>query len=120
MGPLDIFIGWQPLLIAAVVYMLTQLVKSILNAAMGGKEKRQQNRIVTRIVLPALPPLLGALAAFIPAHPQSLVDYIASNELSWEVGQLIFAAWGATCGQFSDYLYSKIKALIEHDKKKTA
>lgn len=114
MGPLDIFIGWQPLLIAAIVYMTTQLVKAIIDGVMG-REKRKANRVLTRIVLPALPPLLGACAAFIPAHPQSLVDYVAANELDWWVAQLIYAAWGATCGQFADYLYSKIKNLIQHE-----
>lgn len=116
MGPIDIFLGWQPLLVAMVVYMATQLVKSILDVAMG-KDKRKANRVISKVLLPALPPILGAVAAFIPAHPASLVEYVADQELDWATAQLIYASWGAACGQFADYFYSKVKDLIAHSTK---
>lgn len=115
MGPLEIFFSWQPILIAVLVYMATQLIKATIDASYG-REKRKANRVLTRVVLPALPPALGAFfAVAVPMRPQSLVDYVQANELSWFLGALVFAAWGAACGQFADYTYSKVKDLVQHD-----
>ena len=119
MGPLDLLFGWQSLIVAVAVYMLTQAVKAVANQTMGGKEERKKKVWVTRVILPALPPLIGAiLAAFISVHPQSILDYVSHNELgAWEA-RGIFALWGAACGQFSDYMYSKAKGLVEDVKGK--
>lgn len=113
MGPLDVFIGWQPLLLAVVIYMLTQFVKSVIDATYG-KERRRDNAVLNRLVMPSLPPLIGGLlAAFVPIHPQSIIDFVTSNEMSWWGTHLVFAIWGAACGQFADYLYTKVKKLFE-------
>ncbi len=112
MGPIDIFLGWQPLLIAGIAYMLTQLIKTTTDSVMG-ESKRKANKIVTRLVLPSVPPLLGACAAMlIPAYPESIVAYVSDNSLSATSALLIYGAWGAACGQFADYLYSKLTDLM--------
>lgn len=113
MGPIELFYSWQAILVVLVVYMTTQAVKVSLNIAFGGQKKRQSNVWVTRVLLPALPPLLGALAALLPVHPVTLVDYVLQREFAWWEGQLVFSAWGAGCGQFADYLYTKIKRLLQ-------
>lgn len=112
MGPLDIFLGWQPLLIAGIAYMVTQLIKATVDTSMGA-EKRKASKLVSRVVLPAVPPILGACAAMvIPAYPESIVTYIAENSIDAASALLIYGAWGAACGQFADYLYSKTKDLL--------
>ena len=121
MGPLDLFFGIAPLLVAAAVWMVMAAIKAIVSRVMGGKEKRKSNLWVTRVIMPALPPLLGFLIAmFIPVHPDSLVQFVDDplRELSAWQGRAVYGVWGATCGQFSDYFYSKVKSLIEQATKK--
>lgn len=114
MGPLDVFLGWQALLLAALCYMLCQLLKSILDAAVGA-ERRKANRVLTRIVLPAVPPVIGALLGLVLPLPDSLAAWVAEEPLPW-LALAARGAWGAAAGQFSDYLYSKVKALVQHER----
>lgn len=106
------FIGWQPLTLAVCVYALTQVTKKITDNAMG-RAQRKENTWVTRVVFPVIPPLWGALlAVLVPARPDSVIDFVVRNEIGWSQF-LIFAVWGAACGQFADYLYTKLKRLLE-------
>lgn len=125
MGPLDVFLGWQALLTAVIAAMLMQLVKALIDlghAPAGGtgtkiadgREVRRQSRILTRVILPALPPLIGAALALVLPLPESLAEYVASAD-PWWLALAARAAWGAACGQFSDYLYSKVKSLLRHE-----
>lgn len=110
MGPLDVFLGWQALLLAALCYMLCQLGKSILDAAMGA-ERRKANRVLTRIVLPAVPPVIGALLGLVLPLPESLAAWVAEEPLPW-LALAARGAWGAACGQFSSYLYDRVRDLV--------
>lgn len=130
MGPLDVFLGWEAILLATLVYMATQLGKTIVDMAFAerakavasapnaplslGRERRRQSRVLTRVVLPALPPLLGAALALVLPLPDSLAAWVGSQEL-W-LALVARGAWGAACGQFADYLYSKLKALVLHER----
>lgn len=114
MGPLDVFLGWQALLLAALAYMLVQLLKTILDTTIGA-ERRKASRVLTRIVLPAVPPVVGALLALVLPLPESLAAWVKEEPRVW-VALAARAAWGAAAGQFSDYLYSKIKALVLHER----
>jgi hypothetical protein len=113
MGPLDLFWGIAPLLLAGVVWMLMQLVKTAIDMRIG-REKRKEKLWLTRIVLPALSPVLGfVLAMFIPLRPESLVDFVSRADLSEWQSRAVYGALGAAVGQFADYLYSKLKSLIQ-------
>jgi hypothetical protein len=113
MGPLDLFWGIAPLLLAGVVWMLMQLIKTGVDMRIG-REKRKEKLWLTRILLPALPPVIGfALAMFIPLRPESLTDFVSRAELTDWQARAVFGAWGAAVGQFADYLYSKLKSLIQ-------
>lgn len=144
MEQLTIFYSWQSLLLAAVAWGMTQLVKAAIDtvyevrwARMGsqakkkvsdsippipggkpvkmGKVVRQQSIIVTRFVLPMTPILMGiAYANLIPLIPEPLMEYLSTNEIE---GFEVFsakAAWGGACGMFSNYLYDRVKKTMQH------
>lgn len=112
-NPLEIFYCWQALLLALVVYMLTQLVKTTLPFIVNVKSIKAK-AIIKRVVMPAVPPLLGFICgALIPLHPEVLNAYVhESINGNWIQNALIFGGWGAAVGQFADYVYSKISKLI--------
>lgn len=113
MGPLDLFFGIAPLLLAGIVWMLMQLIKAAIDLRVG-REQRREKVWLTRIVLPAIPPVIGfALAMFIPLRPESLVDFVGRADLTDWQARAVYGAWGAAVGQFADYLYSKLKAFIQ-------
>lgn len=113
MGPLDLFFGIAPLLLAGIIWMLVQLLKAGIDYRLG-REKRREKVWLTRIVLPAIPPVLGfAIAMFLPLRPESLVDFASRAELSDWQARAVYGAWGAAVGQFADYLYSKLKSFIQ-------
>lgn len=113
MGPLDVFLGWEALLLAALTSMAMQLLKTVLDTAVG-VERRRASRVLTRIVLPGLPPVIGAVLALALPVPESVGAYVADLPLA--LALLTRAAWGAAAGQFADYLYSKLKALVQHER----
>lgn len=133
MGPIDVFVGWQAVLVAVLVSMTMQLLKTVIDLAhspatelqgagpyrsaklSAGREKRRESRFKTRILMPALPPLLGAVFGLLLPLPESLAAYTAASPL-W-LALIARAAWGAAAGQFSDYLYSKLKALVQHERR---
>lgn len=112
---ITVVFGLEGLVIGVGVYGIVQFLKSILDVAMGGRVTRRRNRVLTRIVLPALGPVVGALLAFIPFHPTLLVDMVADRSMGWPESQFVFSLWGATIGGFADYLYSKVSSFFQHD-----
>lgn len=129
MGPIDILYCWEALLCAATCTGMTQLVKTIIDVATGnaaeaatptvkdmvkvGKALRQRNIIVNRFVLPMTPIAVGALyALLVPARPAAILEYVAEHNIGW-TAYLVYAAWGASCGQFADYIWTKVKDLVQ-------
>lgn len=80
-----------------------------------GTLKRKQSLIITRIILPMTPIVVGMVYAnAVPFLPEQLTEWLAANDVpTWQV-MLGKAAWGGACGQFSNYLYDRIKKTMEH------
>lgn len=130
MNPLDLLYSWQAVLIAIAATGVTQLIKTVLDVVWGhkdaqptptvkdakkvGEARRKRSLIVNRLVLPMAPIWTGALmASVIPIRPEALVEYITAQHIEGWGRILVFAAWGAACGQFADYGFSKVKAALQ-------
>lgn len=130
MNPLDILYCWQAVLVACAATGMTQLVKVIIDVARGhynaaptptfkdkaaiGKELRKGDAVLNRIVFPALPILFGVLCAIVvPARPDSITEFITAKAITGTGAMLIYASWGGACGQFADYIFSKVKSVME-------
>ena len=97
--------------LGVVVYVITQFIKTVIDTAMG-KEKRKANVWLTRVVLPAIPPVIGCLlGAFVPLRPEPLIEFVGEHLAGFDQ-TLAYAAYGTVVGQFSDYIYSKAKAFM--------
>ena len=85
--------------------------KTIRAAAKVGKKSR--SILIDRFVLPMAPIVFGAcLAMLIPARPDPIMDYVKLHEIG-KSALLIYAAWGAVCGQFADYIFVKVKKKLD-------
>ena len=121
MNPLEILYSWQSLFLAIVIAGITQSVKHgvdiYLESRQGdspdrktGREIRQQNALVNNTLLPLFPLFLGALfGAFLPIQPEPLVLYVTTHHSS----SAVYAMWGASVGQFADYIFQRAKKLLE-------
>lgn len=119
MNPLDILYTWQSALLSLVIVGLTQGVKAGIEAHLllknqgtskTGKELRGEIAVIDRAVLPLVPLVSGSLlAAFVPIRPEVLVQYVTEHG---DGSRLAYAMWGAAIGQFSDYLYQRVKRMI--------
>lgn len=109
--------------LAVVIYMATQLVKTIVDTAMGYtevdgkrilKRKADPKKYIwlTRVVFPSIPPTLGLiLGSFVPFRPEPLIEYVTTNMSSgW--GVVVYAFYGAVVGNFADTIYTKVKAAV--------
>jgi hypothetical protein len=130
MNPLDILYCWQAVLVACSATGLTQLVKVTLDVLLGhtdviptptlkdmtavGKDVRKRNMILNKIVFPGLPIVFGVLCAIIvPARPDSITAFVTEKGIVGWGATLIYASWGGACGQFADYIFSKVKGVME-------
>lgn len=150
MGPLEMLYGWQALLCAATCVGITQLVKAIIDTvyeqkwakmdaearavaeaahgngpaqkqAKGGTMARKQSIVFTRFVLPMTPILIGFFYAnLVPFRPEVLVEYVAEHVNGWAWEAMGWGAWGAACGQFSTFLYDRLKKTLESVAKRAA
>lgn len=133
-NPVEILYSWQALIVAITAAGLTQLVKTIYDIVIGqmaakraaqekatyrdkpmkvGKAVRQSSPWLNRVVFPIIPILLGALiGALVPLRPEVLVEYASTHIEDWFWQHTVFALWGAACGQFADYVFSKAKAMV--------
>jgi len=103
--------------LAIVVYMATQLVKTLVDTIMGkgddGTPKRKKNVWLNRLVFPAVPVLLGILLAiFVPLRPTLLIDFV-NEYITGFSSTVVYGAYGAIVGQFSDYGYTKASKFIK-------
>lgn len=128
MGPLELIYSWQALLVAMCASGTTQFFKTIVDVLRGvkedddgtlstweylGRQARKDTIVLNRIVFPTMVVLLGAAwAMVIPARPEVLHTYIAEYKLNWHETYVVYGAWGAFCGQFADYLFTKAKEVI--------
>lgn len=110
--PLEIIYCWQALLIVATANGVSQFVKTSIDVKRG-KEWRIARPWIGKLLLPGIAVLTGALmAAFVPARPQMIDDYVAGKHLEGWSARLIYASWGAACGAASSYLYDRVMDAI--------
>lgn len=110
--PLEIIYCWQALLVVAAANGGSQLVKTIIDV-WKGKAWRDARPWVGKLLLPGVAVLVGALmAAFVPARPQMIDDYVEGKHLEGLNARLIYASWGAACGAASSYLYDRVMDAI--------
>jgi hypothetical protein len=108
--------------LGVVVYMATQAIKTVTDLLMGktsgGVPKRKTNVWVNRVAFPAVPVFLGiALAVVIPFRPTFLIEFV-NEYVEGFSSTLVYGAYGAIVGQFSDYAYSKAKSFFQEFKLK--
>jgi hypothetical protein len=85
----------------------------LVKPAIVGKETRKANLWLNRVIFPMVPIFFGALlGAFLPLHPEVLVTYVDAHVEGAVMATLVYATWGAACGQFADYIFSKAKAVM--------
>ena len=130
MNPLDLLYSWQAVLVAIAATGVTQLIKTAVDVVWGhkdatptptvqdakrvGEQRRKRSLIINRLVLPMAPIWTGALmAALIPVRPEAIVEDVTAQHIEGFSRTLVFSAWGAACGQFADYGFSKVKAALQ-------
>lgn len=127
MGPLEVAYSIPAVILAAMVVGLTQLTKTLLDLWFGirtpnlvpgtalaaGKADRQDRVFLNRLILPAIPVLWGVLLAVaIPFRPEAVTEFVTAQVPQKWATYVIFGMWGATVGQFADYIYTRLKELI--------
>lgn len=114
MDGLEMFLSWQALVGAAIVITVTGGVKAVINLAFKGWK---DNRIMARIVMPAMPLVLGALGgALIPVRPEAVVEYVAEHTSGFS-STLAYAAWGFVAfGVAGAWLFDRFKDFLAHGK----
>lgn len=111
-GPVEVFISLPAIVAAIVVAVATTGAKAVIDVACGGTAKRKLNPWLSKVVMPAVPLVLGALyGAFVPFRPEYLAEYVASHPESPIM--VVGAAYGVVVGQFSDYIYTRITKLMK-------
>lgn len=129
-NPFDVFMSWQTYALAVAVYCITQFIKVCINLLLAqasgqdpladvvmmhrlGAELRKEKDVINKLVLPAIPVWLGVFfSVAIPIRPESVITFAHTYGGSWFGEHAIYAFWGGFCGQFADYLYSKVSDAI--------
>lgn len=127
MEPLAIFLGWQALLVALVASAFTELTKRVINILLAvkddndgritmleriGDEIRRETVFINTILLPALPLVYGAFAAGALPHPEEMIVYMKTHAMPLWKTHAAYAVWGAMCGQFSGWLFDRLRTTI--------
>lgn len=122
LGPLNVLICWQSLLLCLCVATATHGVKTLIDYCInGGKEARRRKIFINRIVLPATPIIIGSLVAvLVPLHPEALLTYITEHALVGSKKIAIMIAYGSCLGQFSDYVWHRFSGIKDDVTKKDA
>ena len=119
LGPLNVLICWQSILLAIVTALISHAIKTVIDISIGykagttdeskaktGRAIRKDNPYLTRLVIPAIPLIVGAiLSIIIPMKPDFLVKYTTGVKHSWS----IIICYGAMCGVMADYFYQHFK-----------
>ena len=113
MNGLDLLYSWQSLFLAVIIATMTQsfkrLVETLIDKGHGGGEARRKASVLNTVLLPLFPLSLGALCGWLlPLRPEHLVQYVAETHSS----SLVYVMWGASVGQFADYLYQRGKKFL--------
>ena len=135
-NPIEILLCWQAVVITVAVAGTTQFLKVGMDIAVGrlapdetptvkdmaklGKNMRRDIKILDTWVMPTIPLLIGFVAACVlPVHPEVLQNYVevmvSKNLMTVDQTWLVMGPWGAACGQFADYIVSKIKRTFGGD-----
>ena len=127
MEQLAIFLGWQALLVALVSSAFTELTKRVINVLLAvkndndghlsmleriGDDLRRETVFINTILLPALPLVFGASAAFALPHPEEMILYMNTHTLPLWKTHAAYAVWGAMCGQFSGWLFDRLRSTV--------
>jgi len=127
MEPLVIFLGWQAFLVALVASSFTELTKRMINIILAvkddndgrltmleriGDEIRRETVFINTILLPALPLVFGAFGAWALPHPEEMIEYMRTHALPVWKQHAAYAVWGAMCGQFSGWLFDRLRTTI--------
>ncbi len=119
LGPISVLYCWQSLLLAFGVSATTNYVKQAIDWKLGGKDARANKIFVNRVILPALPLILGALGGlFVPIHPDALTLYLTEHAVTGTKYYIALAAYGGAVGQFSDYVWHRYSGLKDDLKEK--
>lgn len=111
-NPIEILYCWQALVMAVAIYMLTHTIKAAIPHLYTPKTEKGKV-ILKRVVMPAVPPLLGFIGSIIvPLHPEVLSAYVTEHVKNAFQGAMIYGIWGAAVGQFADYAYTKVTKLL--------
>ncbi len=133
-NPIELMWSWQALLVSITAAGIVQFLKVVIDIAWGhfskeetptikarlsvGRDKRSGNKILDRLVMPALGPVVGALITlFIHVYPEVLQTYVESmiEKGAMTSGWAIYMLWGGGCGQFADYAVTKVKRALGMD-----
>lgn len=116
-GPLELLYSGPSLLCSVAVVGVVRLVTAIIDVRIG-VERRKANRILSKVVLPAVTVVLGGLyACLVPFRPDVLTVYVIEHAPNlW--GYLAFFSWGGACGQFAQTLYDRVTDLAPKKKRK--
>lgn len=103
--------------LGVVIYMATQLVKTVVDLALGkdddGVPRRKGIPWLNRVVFPGVPVVLGILlGAFVPLRPAFLIDFV-NEYITGFSSTVVYGAYGAIVGQFCDYIYTKAKKALQ-------
>lgn len=118
MTPPDLFYSWQALLVAVACVSLSRFVTAVVYAVFD--KERLRNSRPARIALHAIPVLIGFLfAALVPLRPEGLIEYVEAHAASrWIEQAVVYGSWGAACGQFSAYMYDRVKEITQQTTKR--
>ena len=111
---LEMFLSWQALVLAVITVTVSGGVKRIVAVA---KPDWRKNRILARLVVPAIPLVLGTLAGmFIPLRPEAVIEYVNTHaDDGWQ-----WAAYGGygfvTGGVAGAWLYDRFADFFGHGK----
>jgi len=107
LGPFAALLALPSMVMAVVIYVATQALKTAIDIQAGGTDARKLNPYLSRIVLPMTPLVLGFLyGAFVPFRADVINEYVSSHDGSSMV--LVGGMFGVVVGQFSDYIYGKM------------
>lgn len=119
---LNLFYSWQAILVTVACVGVTQLVKTIIDVVIARRRStnrksaaslRHQSMVLNRIILPLLPILVGfVVGMLVPFRPEVLTTYVEAKITDFWTAQLSYGFWGAACGQFSGFVYDKVRELL--------
>ena len=111
-GPLlSMFLSWQTLILAIAIATSTSAIKTLIDFAVGGTEKRKKMPLFKEVIIPGTAGVLGILyGAFLPLQPDELIEYVKTYGVSMHA---VGGAYGLGVSLFADWLYQRVRARLE-------